>query len=215
MKTQSGLSGACPVSLSDRWLIALEKLSQIPSNSMDYVDHASRWLASNGSVPGRRAVDLDRRPGCHRHNRLPGRQAFASRLSGPVESRLRELLRQTAPVALSCPVFRRLHWIVFICTIWAAVLIMRAADLAEPQLLPECDCEPGNRMADHLDLFQGHPQPSIANLVAVSAWTLAALNVFGLSGRHDPGARFPGAGARRGARLRIAGDQELSSSVRC
>lgn len=157
----------------------MEKLLD-PEQLNDYVDHASRWLASNGlSLEGGLWIWTVAQVAIGITAYLAAR-LFANRLGGPVESRLRELSGKPRLLRFLALLFRRLHWIVFIVTIWVAVLIMREltwpsrsyflsviANLATAWLI----------ISIFSRVIRNH---TIANLVAVSAWTLAALNVFGL-----------------------------------
>lgn len=146
----------------------------------EYVEHASRWLASNGlSLEGglwtwtvaQIAVGI---------TAYLAAKLVANSLSGAIERRLRTLSGQPRLLRFLAVLFRRLHWIFFILTIWAAILIMRAATWPSRSYFLSVVANLATAWLIISILSRVIRNHSIANLVAVSAWTLAALNVFGL-----------------------------------
>lgn len=151
-----------------------------PERLADYIERISRWLASNGlSLEGGLWIWTVAQIGICIAAYVIAR-LLAKWIRGSLENRLRQLSGKPRLLRFLALVFRRMHWIFFILMIWSSVVIMRASTWPSRSYFLSVVANLATAWLIISILSRIIRNRSIANLVAMSAWTLAALNVFGL-----------------------------------
>ena len=140
----------------------------------------SRWLASNGlslqgGLWGWAVIQIGIGIAAYALAR-----AVAGRLNDPIESRLRKLSGKPRLLRFLAVVFRRLHWIVFVILLWSSLLVMRASTWPSRSYFLSVVASLASAWLFISILSRIIRNRFFANIVALSVWAVAALNIFGV-----------------------------------
>ena len=157
-------------------------MEQIPNRQefLEVIGRINRWLASNG---------LSLNEGLWVWSLAQvviGVALFfvaklaANWLSPPIEERLRQLSGRPRLLRALAVIFRRLHWIFFMLLLWAAVAIMREVTWPSRSYALSVLASLVTAWLIISVLSRIIRNRAVAKLVAVSAWSVAALSIFGV-----------------------------------
>ncbi|MEC9368759.1 MAG: mechanosensitive ion channel domain-containing protein [Pseudomonadota bacterium] len=108
---------------------------------------------------------------------------LVSRLATPpLETALRKIENQPGLMRVLVVFLRRLDWIFFTLALWTIVVVMRDATWPSRSYLVWIAASLAGAWVIISIVSRFIRNPHVANLVAVSAWTVAALNIFGILG---------------------------------
>ena len=105
---------------------------------------------------------------------------IASALNPRIEARLRQVTGKPRLLRFLVIAFRRYHWAYFIIMVWTAAIIMRAYTWPSRSYFLVVVANLATAWLVISILSRIIRNRIIANFVAVSAWTIAALNMFGI-----------------------------------
>ncbi len=105
---------------------------------------------------------------------------IAKHLGPPIEHRLRQVSGKPRLLRFLAVLLRRLHWIVFLPLLWGAVAIMRVSTWPSRSYFLSVLASLATAWLIISVLSRIIRNGAVARLVAVSAWAVAALNIFGV-----------------------------------
>ena len=151
-----------------------------PGQLAEWIDLLKRWLASNGLSLDRglwvwTVAQISIAIGCFLLAKL-----IAGLCSTAIESRLRQVTGRPGLMRFLVLIYRRLHWIFFMVFLWSSVAIMRASTWPSRSYFLSVLTSLATAWLVISILSRIIRNRLIANIVAVSAWTIAALNAFGI-----------------------------------
>ncbi len=146
----------------------------------EFVESVRRWMAANGlSLEGGFWIWTVSQIAIVVSAYIVAR-LIAHAVNPRIEVRLRQMSGKPRLLRFLVVAFRRLHWFYFIIITWSAVIIMRASTWPSRSYFLSVVANLATAWFVISILSRIIRNRFIANLVAVSAWTIAALNVFGV-----------------------------------